>query len=302
MRHKIPYIDNAIEILEKRYKKCDICPNQCKINRYTSIGRCKTKLELKIASINLHKGEEPPISGIYGSGTVFFSNCISSCVYCQNFPISQFSIGKIWSYEEFAKKLIILQKRKAHNINLVTPTHQILQFLYGYRLAIKNRLSLPLVYNTFGYEKEDFIEILNNIVDIFLWDIRYFNNNNALKYSKVKDYLNYNIEALKIAYKNVGDLVLSKDNIAIKGLIIRLLVLPNNISGTKEILRLIKQEIGNNVYISLLNQYFPAYKAFNYPELSRKITRKEYEEVLEELFKLGFNNGWLQEFNLEGGC
>ncbi len=289
--------EERIERARGLFSSCTLCPRRCKAKRLEGQkGICRVADELYIASYNLHFGEEPPISGYRGSGTIFFSYCNLRCVYCQNYPISQLGVGKKVTIEELAKFMLYLQKRGAHNINLVTPTHYIYQIIKAMYIASTSGLTIPIVWNTSGYEAREGLELLGDIVDIYLTDIRYFDNRYAIKYSFALNYKEYVKEAVKIMYKQVGDLTFDTEGIAKKGLIIRHLILPNNISSTQEVLKFIRDEISPYTYISLMSQYFPAYKALEFPEIGRKITKTEFLEAVELLSKFGLENGWIQEW------
>ncbi len=268
-----------IEELNKILDRCVLCPNECKVNRNKGEkGKCNSDSRLKISSFHLHFGEEPPVSGRNGSGTVFFSGCPSRCVYCQNFSISQFCEGHYVSVEELSVIMLELQIKGAHNINLVTPTHFIPQIVNAIFIAKKDGLNIPIVYNTFGYEKVDTLKLIDGIVDIYMPDMRYSSNENGEKFSDVKNYAKYNRNAIKEMYRQVGDLVM-EDGVARKGLLVRLLVLPNNISGTVDSLNFLYNEVSKNTYISLMDQYYPYYKAMEFDEINRFLKREEYLEV-----------------------
>lgn len=274
---------------------CKLCPRRCGVNRLKGKkGFCGAGKDLKTYNYHLHFGEEPPISGIKGSGTIFFSHCNSRCVYCQNYKFSQLEEGKKIEINELAESMLTLQRQGAHNINLVTPTHFVPQIILAIDTAKEMGLSIPIVYNTNGYEVQETLDLLNGIIDIYLPDMRYSNNEMAERYSELKDYVTYNRNAVKIMYKQAGDLVM-EDGIAKKGLIIRHLVLPNGIAGTEETMKFIKDEISPSTYISLMSQYYPVYKAGEYQELNRQITVKEYEEAVNIMSDLGLENGWIQE-------
>ncbi|MCD6097762.1 radical SAM protein [bacterium] len=280
---------------EKLLSNCSVCPRRCGVNRMKGeVGFCRSGFLPKVASYNLHFGEEPPISGSRGSGTIFFSNCNMRCVYCQNYPISQFGVGNEVEIAELADMMLSLQSRGAHNINLVTPTHFVPQILEAVGIAKKSGLSIPIVYNTSGYESVETLHLLDGVVDIYLVDMRYSDNENALRYSSCPDYVEVNRQAVLEMHRQVGDLLLDKGGVAKKGVIVRLLVLPNGISGTEDNLRFLLENVGNAVYISLMSQYFPAYRSREFPLLSRRISAEEYTRVVELLEALGFENGWVQ--------
>ena len=250
----------------------------------------------------VHHGEEPPISGIRGSGTIFFSSCNMRCVYCQNYQISQEPEIREISIEELADNMVGLQEKEVHNINLVSPTIWVPQIVEAASIAKSSGLNLPFVYNTGGYDHPGTIKMLEGIIDVYMPDIRYSNSSMAQKYSKVKDYVRFNRASILEMYDQVGDLKIDKSGIAKKGLLIRLLVLPENIGGIKDTLDFIKNELSSNVYLSIMAQYHPTYRASRYPELSRRVSAEEYHEVIEYAQKLGLDSGWTQDHSgLESG-
>jgi putative pyruvate formate lyase activating enzyme len=297
------YLNLTEEELDKRVEKaykllsfCKVCPHQCKVNRLVGQqGFCRSGKEVIISSYNAHFGEEPPLVGSSGSGTIFFTNCNLRCVYCQNYPISQLGNGNKVTLLELAKIMLELQKRRCHNINLVTPTHFVPQILKGLQLAIKMGLRIPIVYNTSGYESVGTLKLLDGVVDIYLPDARYADNKIAKKYSAAPNYFEVMKKALKEMYRQAGELIINKSGVAHSGLIVRHLVLPGGLSGTRKIMRFIAREISPHTYISLMAQYFPAYQASQFPSLSRKINREEYREALQAFKEEGLENGWFQK-------
>ncbi len=284
--------DTAWEILNA----CTLCPHDCLIDRRTSKRSfCYSGMTAKVASYVLHKWEEPPITGTRGAGTIFFSNCTLKCTYCQNFSLSQQSHGKEVSNERLAEMMLELQERGAHNIDLVTPTHYVPQILKALVIAAGRGLTIPMVYNTSGYENLHVIKLLDGVVDIYLPDAKYADDEAAWNTSRARQYVKNNRETLKEMYRQVGDLVLDEEGIAVRGLIIRHLVMPNDQAQTYEVLKWIAQEIGPTVSISVMDQYFPAYKALKDPLLSRKPTWEEYEVGLNAIEEFGFENGWTQD-------
>ncbi|MDI6809726.1 MAG: radical SAM protein [Candidatus Eisenbacteria bacterium] len=274
---------------------CAICPRECGVNRTKGdLGVCGSGALPKVASFNAHHGEEPPLSGTRGSGTIFFSGCNLRCVYCQNYPISQLANGEEISLDELASMMLRLQERGCHNINFVTPTHFMPQILNSVLIAIGKGLRLPLVYNTSGYELGKMVELLDGIIDIYLPDMRYGVSLHATKYSKAPDYSERNREAVKEMHRQVGDLVLDEDGTAVKGLIVRHLVLPGGLSASEEVFRFLSQEVSKNCYVSLMAQYFPTHNADSYPEIDRRITKGEYTEAVRLLKRYGLNRGWVQ--------
>jgi len=286
--------EKRIEKLNNLLNPCTICPFKCKINRFEeSTGRCRTGYPLRIASYNLHFGEEPPITGTKGSGTIFFSGCSLRCFFCQNYPISQLLNGNEVSIEELAGFMLSLQKKGAHNINLVTPTHFVPQIVEALNIAVKRGLHIPIVYNSSGYDDIDVLKTLDGIIDIYLPDMKYGDNENAQKYSGAKNYVEINKIAIREMYNQVGELILDENGVAKRGLIIRHLVLPNNISGTKNVLEFIAG-LSNTITVGLMSQYFPAHKAVNIAEINRKINYSEYKIARSLLDRFGLINGWTQ--------
>ncbi len=298
-RQTLPFfIATLIMFFEKLTKLyCKLCPRECNIDRNRYAGLCKTKNTLEIASYNLHFGEEPPISGKNGSGTIFFAGCNLSCIYCQNFPISQLkSAFKVISEEELADIMIQLQSKGAHNINLVTPSHFIHLICKSIDLAKEKGLTIPIAYNTSSYDKPEVIEYLSNYIDIYMADLKYTDNNISKKLSGIDDYFDIATKAILAMHKTKGSLK-TQNGIATKGLIIRHLVLPNLIDNTKQALKWIVDNLPDTP-ISLMFQYFPAYKAFNDSTINRKVNYEEYLEIID--FMNGLNlKGFIQEFNHE---
>ena len=283
------------EMLEERLGRCDLCPRACGADRKNGkTGFCKLDSRLKVAAVNLHHWEEPPISGTSGSGTIFFSGCTMACIFCQNYPISQYGVGEKMSVEELASEMLGLRKKGAHNINLVTPTHQIAGVVRALVLAAQEGLDIPIVYNTSGYESLDTLAILDGIIDIYLPDIKYSDSDVAKKYSGVDDYARHNRAALVEMWRQVGPLRTDSRGIALKGMIVRHLVLPQDLSGTAECLSFLAEKISPEVWISLMNQYFPAYKGQSYPPFDRRLSEEEYEAAFQKMTDLGLLNGFAQ--------
>lgn len=270
-------------------KKCTVCPHNCKVNRIDGkVGKCRANDKVKIALASLHFFEEPCISGTKGSGTVFFSNCNLSCKFCQNYEISALGKGKEISIEELANTFLELQEKGANNINLVTPTIYAYQIIEAIKIAKEKGLEIPIVYNSNGYESVDTLKNLKGYIDVFLPDLKYYYDDIALKYSGIKNYFSIATDAIQEMYRQVGSPKLNENGIIQKGLIIRHLVLPNNIDNSKKVLEWIKENIDSNVYVSIMAQYFPCYKAKEIEELKRKLTREEYEEIEEFVYKLRY--------------
>ena len=281
---------------KKYLTKCKICPHECNINRNEGqIGRCKSKGKVKIALYSTHNFEEPCISGEKGSGTVFFSNCNLNCVFCQNYEISQESKGKEIEIEELADIFLKQQEKNVENINLVTPTSYVPQIIEAIKIAKGKGLKIPIVYNTNGYEKVETLKMLDGYIDIYLPDFKYYYNDLAKKYSKVDKYFEVTTNALKEMQRQVGTSVFDENGIMKKGMIIRHLVLPNYIENSKKVLKWIKENMSDDIYVSIMAQYFPTYKSKEIDELNRKLTNDEWEEIESYVEELGIENGFIQE-------
>jgi putative pyruvate formate lyase activating enzyme len=291
-------LEIRIEAAYRHLEECDVCPRACGVNRLKNdkLGFCRSGLNPVVASVSTHHGEEPPISGTKGSGTIFFTNCNLRCVYCQNYPISQLGNGAERTPGELACQMTWLQEQGCHNLNLVTPTHYVPQILKALGPARERGFSLPIVYNTSGYDSVETLRLLDGIVDIYLPDMRYGDNKAAMQYSMAPHYVEVNQAAIREMYRQVGNLVMDDRGIATRGLIIRHLVLPGGISGTEQVMKFLAGEISKDVYISLMSQYFPAFKSAEHPEINRRINEKEYDEAYDIKMKHGLKNGWVQNF------
>jgi putative pyruvate formate lyase activating enzyme len=280
--------------LNSMLSRCSVCPFKCGIDRYKEKnGRCRSGYLPVISSYNIHHGEEPPISGSRGSGTVFLTGCPLSCSFCQNYPISQLGNGNEVSIEKLSSYLINLQKRGAHNINFVSPTHFVPQLVEAIALAAKNGLKIPIVYNSGGYDDTDVLKCLDGIVDIYMPDMKYSDNALAREYSNAPGYVEINKAAVEEMYRQVGELKADDDGVAVRGIIIRHLVLPGNIPNTKKVLESIAR-MSTSIHVSLMSQYFPAYKAVSVEGLDRKLNKDEYREASNILEELDLVNGWMQ--------
>ncbi|MBI2341553.1 MAG: 4Fe-4S cluster-binding domain-containing protein [Deltaproteobacteria bacterium] len=277
---------------------CRLCPRNCAVNRLRNeLGVCHTGKVAKVASHNIHTGEEPPISGTRGSGTIFFSSCNLKCKFCQNYPISQLGHGNPAAPRTLAGMMIALQKRGAHNINIVTGSHVVPQILAGIYVAKKgchSRFNLPIVWNSSGYDGLESLKLLDGVVDIYMPDIKYSSNDVAEHYSAATNYWDIVRPVIKEMHRQVGDLEIGKNGLAAKGLIIRHLLLPEGGEGTEKVLKFISEEISNKTYISLMSQYFPTHKAVGHPVLGRQITKQEWKAAEKMLQKYGLENGWVQ--------
>jgi putative pyruvate formate lyase activating enzyme len=276
-------------------ESCTLCPRECRVNRLSGkIGVCRTTAEVKVSSYGPHFGEEPELVGHSGSGTIFFTNCNLWCLFCQNYTISHLKEGEQISTSQLAEAMLYLQGIGCHNINFVTPTHVLPQIVKALALAAKHGLRIPLVYNCGGYESVETLKRLDGIVDIYMPDIKYSSNENARRYSGAKDYWDRVRPAIKEMHRQVGDLQVSERGIAERGLLIRHLVLPGDIAGSEEVLKFIATEVSTDSYVNIMDQYRPCFKAFQFKELSRGITQKEYNWVLEVARDYGLHRGFEQ--------
>lgn len=275
----------------KRLEACDICPRECGANRREGIkgAICRTGERAVVSSYNPHFGEEAPLVGRGGSGTIFFSWCNLKCQFCQNYEISQLGDGREVEPEELAAMMLRLQAMGCHNINLVSPTHVVPQILAGLLIAAEAGLRLPLVYNTGGYDSLKTLQLLDGVVDIYMPDMKYAHADAALRYSKIKNYPLVNQAAVKEMHRQVGDLILDERGVALRGLLIRHLILPHGLAGTAEIVRFLAEEVSKNTYLNLMDQYRPCYKAHQIRELNRRITPEEYAEAIQLAAEAGLH-------------
>ncbi len=284
----------------KELEKCEVCPRECKVNRLKDEkGFCKLGSEIKIALVSSHDFEEPCISGVgndtKSSGTIFFSNCNLRCVFCQNHDISQEGKGKPITISRLAEIFLEQQDRKVNNINLVTPTMYAYQIIEAIKIAKNKGLHIPIIYNSNGYENIETIKALNGYVDVYLPDLKYYSDDIAIKYSSAPNYFKIATEAIKEMYKQVGSPIFDDNGIIQKGLIIRHLILPNYMQNSKRILKWIKENMPQDVYVSVMAQYFPTFKAKKIEKLDRKINIKEYREIESYLYSLDLENGYMQD-------
>jgi putative pyruvate formate lyase activating enzyme len=286
-------MDHDLSLLEK----CELCPRRCKVNRLKGErGFCGIADKVVIAHYGAHFGEEPPITGTQGSGNIFFASCNMRCIYCQNYQISHKNLGKEFSIEELVELFFSLEKQGLHNINLVSPSPYVPLIAAAIREAKEKGIGIPFVYNTNAYEHVDTIRGLDGLIDIYLPDFKYWNKHIAKKLSDAKDYPDYAKSSLLEMKRQVGDLFV-EDGIAKKGMLIRHLVLPNNLAGSKQVLTWIKDNLGRETHISLMSQYYPLHKAYTYTLLNRKITEKEYDVLINRLIEDGFENVFIQELD-----
>lgn len=276
-------------------KKCNLCARKCNIDRNEKAGYCGMNDELVIARAALHMWEEGCISGEEGSGTVFFSGCSLKCIYCQNNKIALNRSGHAVSITELADIFIDLQNQKANNINLVTPTHYVPQITQAIRIAREKGLNIPIVYNTGTYETEETIEQLAGYVDVYLADFKYMDEELAFSYSNAKDYPQVAKKAIWKMYEQIGKPVFDERGMMIKGLLIRHLVLPGHAKDSKQIIRYLYETYGDDIYISIMNQYTPLKQVAAHPLLGRSVTEEEYDEVVDYAIEIGVENGFIQE-------
>ena len=277
-------------------ESCMLCPRNCKVNRHKSVGFCGASDKVKLAYYSLHQWEEPIISGENGSGTVFFSNCNLRCLFCQNKKIStdRNSYGKEISNDKLKEIFLKLQDLGAHNINLVTPTHYVPQIIDVLKKVKNKNLKIPVVYNTSSYENVSTIESLKGLIDIYLADLKYFDDELGSKYSKCNDYFKYASLAIGEMYKQTGKFQI-KDNLLVSGLVVRVLVLPGHVDDSKKIIKYLYDTYKDNIIISIMNQYTPVCKIDDFPNLNRKLTDEEYDEVIDYACSLGIENAFVQE-------
>jgi putative pyruvate formate lyase activating enzyme len=286
-------VKQAAETFRDRLKRCDICPHNCLVNRTAGkLGFCRTRDRPVISSYGPHYGEERELVGSSGSGTIFFTACNLKCRFCQNYDISQLDDGEETTSERLASLMLHLQRRGCHNINLVSPTHQLPMILDALSIATDDGLSVPIVYNSGGYEKTDTIRFLDGVIDIYMPDFKWSSNDLGQKYSGVKDYADRAKESLLEMHRQVGILETDEESIAAKGLLIRHLVMPGMPENSKAALEFIMNELSVNTYVNIMDQYHPAYNANKIPGIDRMLTRKEYNEIVGYAANLGLHRGF----------
>ena len=283
-------LKERIEAAKSLLRDCRLCPRRCAVNRLEGeVGKCRTASEAIIASHGPHFGEETPLVGKHGSGTIFFANCNLECLFCQNYSISQLGEGERVSKEKLASMMISLQNQGCHNINLVSPTHVVPQILEALEVAVESGLHLPLVYNTGGYDSLETLSILDGIIDIYMPDMKYGDKRVAGELSGIKNYPSANRAAVKEMHSQVGDLKVNEEGIAQRGLLVRHLVLPDKLAGTEEVVDFISKEISLNTYINIMAQYHPCYKAYDIPALARPVSATEFQEAVELAHQAGLH-------------
>jgi putative pyruvate formate lyase activating enzyme len=274
-------LSHKVRLATDIIRNCTLCPRECRVDRTTGEkGFCRTLDRPVVSSFNPHFGEENPLVGRHGSGTIFFTRCNLGCLFCQNWTISHAGQGDEVSFEALAEIMITLQNYGCHNINLVTPTHQVPMILKSLEIAIDDGLRIPFVYNCGGYESLETLRILDSVIDIYMPDFKYFDREVALRYSGTKNYPAVAKEAIKEMHRQVGDLVMDDRGIAQRGLLVRHLVLPEGLAGTEGVARFLADEISPETYVNIMAQYYPCYRAFEMPPLDRKLMHGEYRRTV----------------------
>ena len=282
-------LKQRVQAAYERLRACDFCGRECRVDRWERVGSCKTGVRAVVASYHPHLGEEDPLRGWRGSGTIFFAWCNLNCQFCQNYDISQLGHGQEVEPEELTKMMLSLQAQGCHNINLVSPTHVVPQILAAVLIAAQAGLRLPLVYNTGGYDSLAALALLDGVVDIYMPDMKYADAETAQKYSKIKDYPAVNQAAVKEMHRQVDDLVLDENGVALRGLLVRHLVLPEGLAGTLELALFLAEEVSHDTYVNIMNQYRPCYRAAELPPLDRPITRAEYDQAVQQAREAGLH-------------
>ena len=296
-------LQQRVESAYERLHACDLCGHECRVDRYEELGACKTSVRAAVASYHPHLGEESPLSGWRGSGTIFFSQCNLRCQFCQNYDISQGGHGREVEPQDLGVMMLALQEQGCHNVNLVSPTHVVAPILAALLVAALAGLRLPLIWNTGGYDSLAALMLLDGVVDIYMPDMKYADENVAHKYSKARHYPVVNQAAVREMHRQVGDLVVDEDGVALRGLLVRHLVLPEGLAGTSEIARFLAEELSRDTYVNVMEQYRPCYRAGELPPLDRRITRAEHEQALEQAREAGlhrFDRRELRSFRIVG--
>jgi len=295
IEEKLQILENNLPFAIELMRQCRICPRKCQVDRLAGeTGYCRVPGRLIVSSIMLHHGEEPPISGYRGSGTIFLTACNLRCIFCQNYSISQAMEGKTLLADELADEMVGLHKRGAHNINFVTPTHFGPLLMQALKSAYQKGLRIPIVYNCGGYESVEMLKLWDGIVDIYMPDMKYGHDQAAEKYSSADDYVEVNQAAIIEMHRQVGVLTMDSHGVAKKGLLIRHLVLPDRLAGTEVVMKFLAEKISPDTYINLMSQYRPEYRADQFPELNRRITAAEYRQAVAIMQKYRLHNGWYQ--------
>ena len=293
-----------MDSIESFLSSCKLCPRECKVNRLENVGRCKQGKNIRIALSTIHLYEEPCISGTWendnppnGSGAIFFSGCNLNCIFCQNYKISSMNSGKEISIEELADEMIKLQQKGANNINLVTAFAYVPHIIKAIDIARGKGLNIPIIYNSSGYESIETIKMLDGYIDVYLPDMKYFFKELSNDLSNCSNYFEKASRAIKEMYKQVGDIKYNDNGFIEKGVIIRHLILPNHIYNSKRVLKWINVTFNNKVLVSVMSQYFPTYKANDTEDINRKISKQEYDEVIDYMEEINLYNGFVQDYS-----
>ena len=291
-------LEDKVSRLKEIFKECVLCPRKCHVNRTKGeLGYCRLPAKIVMNCVLAHHGEEPPLSGKNGAGTIFFSSCNLGCIYCQNYQISQSTAGRQLSVSQMAEVMLDLHRRGCHNVEPVTPTPQTPLIMEALLLARAQGLKIPFVYNCGGYENPEIVEMLAGMVEIYLPDFKYGLEEDGLAFSLAQGYPRFALDSLKEMVRQVGDDLEMENGVAKRGVIVRHLILPGKIENSKEVLRLIKKEISTSIPISLMSQYTPMAKVRHHALLGRRISKDEYKQVLDFALKIGFKNLFIQEVN-----
>ena len=271
-------------------EECCLCPRHCGVNRLAGeSGKCRVTSQVAVSSYGPHFGEEAPLVGRHGSGTIFFACCNLQCIFCQNYTISHFGEGSVVDNEELARMMLSLQSSGCHNVNLVSPTHVVPYILEALELAVSRGLHLPIVYNSGGYDSVETLKLLDGVVDIYMPDMKYSDEKTAERFSGVKNYPEVNRAAVKEMHRQVGGLQIDGQGVAQRGLLVRHLVLPNGLAGTEAVVRFLAQEVSTNTYLNVMAQYHPCYQAFDIPQLARPVSREEFNEAVDLAHRQGLH-------------
>jgi putative pyruvate formate lyase activating enzyme len=288
--HRQGILIERVQVAQELLRECTVCPRLCRVNRFESReGWCQTNALPVVSAYHPHFGEEAILVGRHGSGTIFLTSCSLRCVFCQNWEISHLRLGEEVSHRRLAEMMVELQTQGCHNINFVTPTHMVPQILAALPAAIDMGLSIPLVYNTGGYDRVETLRLLDGVVDIYMPDVKYMDPAHAKRYSGAEDYPQIVRAAVKEMHRQVGDLVINEKGLAERGLLVRHLVMPNGVSDTPQVMRFLAQEVSPHTYVNLMDQYHPYGDAYRYPEIARPLTPEEFEEALEATRKAGIH-------------
>lgn len=275
-------LNKRVELLQEFIKECQLCPRQCHVNRLNGeVGYCGAGSDLMVSSAFPHFGEEPPLVGLNGSGTIFLTHCNLRCIFCQNYDISHLGRGDRITLSDMARAMVKLQEMGCHNINFVTPTHYASQIVASLAKAVEMGLHLPIVYNCSGYESIEVIRLLEGVVDIYMPDVKFMDEKYSKRYSNAPDYPEVIKKVLKEMHRQVGDLTTNSKGVAERGLLIRHLVMPGGVASSEAVLKFIAEEISVHSYVNIMNQYRPEYRANEYSEISHPITHQEYLEAIQ---------------------